>query len=314
MALTIISRPELNVNSFNSRWNAAGGNLPVKYGISNNLFPFASTGSKTWTLDSNIGGYATLINLTVPHGLVVGQWIYIASGAYAGISQVIRVTSVFSFTINRAGQGTFGGTYFQYYNNYKINVNVFLDGVLTGTKAYTPTGFNSTVDISDLLKANLDQARVKEFYITCFETYELIKGVTVNGSTVSDAANVFYAVYASLPFANVFGGNMYEYVIGNNRQAKWMTDFEKPVYFPSAPEWSVSIISDSGVFDLTFAQFDQNGNLLDSDVVNYSASPGIFDIDFSGITLDPDAATVEISGIGVEDLTVEIDQYGTTCN
>jgi len=312
MALTIISRPELNVNSFNSRWNAAGGNLPVKYGISTNLFPFPSTGSKTWTLDSNIGGYATLVNLVTPHGLAVGQWIYIASGAYAGISQVIRVISTFSFTIDRPGEGTLGGTYFQYYNNYKINVNVYLDGVLSGTKAYTPTGFNSTVDISDLLKTNLDQDRVKEFYITVFETYELIKGVPVTGSTVSDAANVFYAVYASLPFGNAFGGNMYEYVIGNNRQAKWMTDFERPVYFPSAPEWSVSIISDSGSFSLDFDQYDINGILITTDTVNYSASPGIFDVDFSSITLDQYTATVEISGIGVETLTVEID--GSTCN
>ena len=312
MALTIISRPELNVNGFNSRWNAAGGNLPIKYGISNNLYPYPSTGSKTWTLDSNVGGYATLVNLVTPHGLSVGQWIFVASGDYAGISQVIRVTSTFSFTIDRPGAGTFGGTYLQYYNNYKINVNVYLDGALSDTKAYTPTGFNSTVDISDLLKTNLDQDRVKEFYITVFETYELIKGVTVTGSTVSDSANVFYAVYASLPFGNAFGGNMYEYVIGNNRDAKWMTDFEKPVYFIGAPDWSVSIISNSGIFTLDFNQYDSNGVFIQADNVIFNGSPGIFDVDFSSITLDADTATVEIVGRDIETLTVDID--GSSCN
>lgn len=315
MALTITSRPQVNIGGFNSKWNAAGGKLPVKYSIFSNLFPFSLTAGWNVVLTLSANGYTRMVDTNVTptaHGYVVGQWIYIASGAYAGISRVISVPSPFSIVIDKPFTAGFSGAVYKYYNNYKINVNVFLDGDLQGTKSYTPSGSTSTVDISDLLKFELDEARVKDFYITVYESYELVRGVTVSTAAVNDSANVFKAVYATLQFQNDFGGNLFQFVIGNNRQAKWMTDFVNPVYFVGSDDWSVSIISDTGVFSLDFEQFDLGGNSLGTDNVAYSDSPGIFEIDFSSITLNANAASVVISGTGVEPITIEID--GTTCN
>lgn len=310
MSLTISSRPELSLGGFNSRWNAAGGNLPIKYSIFSNLYPVVTTGFRAYASVSSNKGLAQI--LITSHGFVINQWLLVSGDLYDGIARIVRIVDADNFVIDKPFIASRAGNVRQYYNNYKINIQVYADSVLQGTKAYTPNAATSTVDISDLLQYNLDADRVKEFYIDVFDTYELTRGVITTGSTVSDSANTFYAVYSTLQFLNSRGGNMFDYVIGNGTQAKWMTDFINPVYFRGSIDWNVSIISDTGSFSLDFNQYNDNGDLLASNTVAYSSTNGIFEIDFLVITLNANTTSVVISGTDVQPITIIID--GSTCN
>lgn len=313
MSLIITSRPDKTVGSFTSVWNAVGGSLPVKYTFSSSAFPVnnAETANVINSVSDN-KGFAE-INQDFSSGaisLVAGSFVSIDGGVYSGVYRVKRITGTYSFIINAPFVSTDTGTFVTYYSTYKANIQVYLDGSLAGTKQITPQTNSFTVDIKDLLKEGLVDG-VKSFYIDFYETY-LVGGTQVTGSTTSDSANTFKAVYSTLQFQNAYGGNLFEYVVGNGTEAKWLTEFVEPVYFTTNTEWSVSLLSDDGSFSLTFTQLDINGTTIAEDVVAYSTSAGIVEVDFSNITLDSGTRKVQISGSEVETINVNID--GTTCN
>lgn len=315
MSLTVSSRPDKTVNGFTSVWNAAGGSLPVNYTLYSDLFPLNTVDSeRSFTAVNDVVGYAELQMSSSIVGIYqAGSIITVTSTvtAYNGTFKVLRLTDTDKILIDLPYVSDTTGTVIQYYLNYQANIQVYLDGSLAGTKQVTPDANTFDFDIQDLLKEGL-VSQPKSFYIDFFETYEKIKGTTITSSTVSDSANVLKAIYSTLQFQNQYGGNMFEYVVGNGQQAKWLTQFTEPVYFGVNSQWSIPLLSDDGTFTLTFDQYDITNTLVGSSTVNYSTTAGIVDVDFSNITLLEGVTKVTISGTEVETINVKID--GSTCN
>lgn len=217
MALTVTSRPEKNTGTFDSRWNAL--NLPNQYTIESDLFPTNSVDS-TKNVVSYSNNVGTLQVEVTGHGYSRLNWVVIAgcdTVEYNGVHQIRSVVDPNNFTVDLSyiDNPSTKGTTQTYYNNYKINVEIYsgirdehaLNSVkpmaYIGTISETPdstnaANFNIARFIKDQVNTNNDLSDTSlpnyvdnwtSFYIKYYESYDSANGNSVetyNSTAVSD--------------------------------------------------------------------------------------------------------------------------------
>lgn len=237
--------------------------LPIVYLIANDLFPTNSVDTaRTVNTFTNDQGYTKLTlsgNLKASGDTKALEFVKLTVNSVSGIYQILQVFSNSQFTIDlEYDGGDVFGTCQNYYSNYHAKIKVY--GGLTGTEEdYNPTELiselevfpdstnNCIVNINEILKSkmnlikndpevivnNKDLDAFITFYIEYAESYDQSSdGYTLGtytSSYTSDAATLCYAINAKLPFKNVYGGFMSEY-LGNAR--KFLTTMTAPSLFP----------------------------------------------------------------------------------
>lgn len=305
MAVVIDSRPIKTISGYESQWNAAGGNLPLVYEMSNFKFP-TNIGSPTLVPSSVATDNGRLkITTGAAHGYTAGDYVKL-TGDYSGTFRVLFVASTTSFTVNTefvTGQ-TVASVQFAYYNYcYEIRVYAGIDPghphaaqdpmALIGTFKQIPDSDNiARVDIGAFIKEKLESTYIDsqtswpndlnawtDFYI---ETREVYTGS--NESFVADTETAIKAVNNALQFGNAYGGNLYLYVFDTATyayDARFLTSFDRGLYFSGQPK-SLSIISNVDTFDLTLTPYDGAGNALTPVVTNLTGDGyGVYHLDLS---------------------------------
>ena len=200
--------------------------------------------------------------------------------------------------------------------NYYTEVNIYVNGVLVGTINQIPDSNNETIvdirkyvqtallfSISDTLR---DTNATAEFYIIGSEhyvdVYDNAKSLSITGG---GASNVHYASLSSLQFGATYGGNMYDYVLDQNKLdlAKWMTFFERGSLVDTT-DFLLSIIVNIPGFDIEVVQYDTNDNVLDTTVVAIANEGiGLYRLSFSGVSFSSDTTYITVQAL--------VTSYGT---
>ncbi|NRA93293.1 MAG: hypothetical protein HRU26_11520 [Psychroserpens sp.] len=274
------NRPRKTINSYTENWVACGGNLPVRYRITNTKFPENSEDATLNVL--SVVSNAGLAQMEVTgHPYNAGDYViftnFTPEDNYNVVARVISDDSANTFTVNIPFTNNDTGNVQLYYNNYAIEVRVYAgidsshphtaeDPIsLIGTIRQIPTdiGANQTnFDISQYVKTKLssvydpdqtswpnDLNAWTDFYIEFREVYT--GSVT---SFIDDSSNyIGKAVYNTLQFGNDFGGNLYGYVFDtdpNAPDASFLTNFNKLLKFETIDN-QISIISQEDGFRLS---------------------------------------------------------------
>jgi len=337
MALPVInSRPFKIISGYGSVWNAGGGNLPLLYKIENDKFPVPPISSTyTWLSTADNGRGKARLTLVDGTGITAGDYLYLGGSLYNGVFLVIERNAFLvdieaQFIGNDSGSLDFG------FANYKTEIDIYA-GVpvghplnssdpiaLIGTMDLIPDSDNITyADIKSYVQRKLssfnnagdtnDIGLWTAFYILVRESYDTAYGTRVTSSPVDDSANTLFAAYASLPFGNPFGGNMFEYTNDSGRtEAKWLTT-NPATFFYNRPYWDISAIVNVGTFDLVVEQYQDDGFLLQTDTIPYSGlGAGIYRFDLSGVILFANTVSlhcyIEISSVRTSEIMiVEVD-------
>lgn len=315
---TISARPQKTINSFVSKWNAGGGNLPIQYTIDNTKFPVNSEdASESFTSVNNNNGLAEIVTDSAT-SLVAGDYVTIntsASGTYPTTPlKVISVSGTDQVTLDTPFIVTESGTVLLYYNNYRIKIEVYAgintdhphayeDAIeLIGSFQIRPNSDNQVkADIHKYVKRklqsqnNIDQNTWPndlnawtDFYITYQEIYD-DAGTEVDGTVIDDNSEfVGHAINGALQLANAYGGNYYAYIADLNAsgQAAWLTFFEQSSY-GNRRYFDLSLLSDDGEFEVDIIQYDESGNVLQTDTLTYTGDGrGVYRIALQQVLVD----------------------------
>ena len=153
------------------------------------------------------------------------------------------------------------------------------------------------------------------FYIATAESYDVVSSgviITYTSSFADDMKDVYdvnlrYAANAANPFQNFQGKSVGEYAIQDTVpdevEARWMTDFEKPVYFHNQ-EFDLSVISayddqdliDEGFFiEYVLTQYDSNGDQVSTETEAIDREDeGVYRFAFSEYPFNSSAVTAEL--------------------
>lgn len=310
MAVPVISsRPEKTIGGYDSKWNAAGGNLPILYTITNDKFPVPGTLlSTTWTSTTSNSLCKARLVVTSTTGLSADQYVYLNGNIYNGIYRITAIGTLTvdineDFSVNDSGEIKQGNA------NYKTEIDIYV-GVpsghplnsddpiaLVGTMALIPDSDNVTyADIKSYVQTKLESynnaGNINDiglwtgFYIVVRESYDTSYGTRVTSADVSDISNPLLGVYATLPFGYQFGGNLNEYINDTGRTGiKWLST-NPTTFFYNRPYWDISAIVNVDTFDLIVEQYGDGDVLLQTDTSAYSGRGfGVYRFDLSGVLL-----------------------------
>lgn len=333
----ITSRPDKTVDGFNSTWISCGGKLPVQYNIQNDKFPTNSFDTIFSVTQINDNGGLAQIQTAIASPLSVGQYVKLTgftNTSYLDKVAIIHsVDSVNTFTISISFNGNDTGNVQRFYNNYATEVRIYagIDSAhpltaedpieLVSTIKQIPESDNITrLDVSQIVKTKLSDERNiisgnninswKDFYIEFREIY------TGSSTSFIDDSSTFIgkAAYNTLQFGNSNGGNLIGLFVDDDPlapTAKFLTNFERLVYFLGLSSKEISIISNIDTFDLFIEQYDSGNNVIQSDTISYSGNGyGLYNLSFSNINPDASYALVNIedfSGVLSEVKRVDVD-------
>lgn len=275
----IASRPEKDIDSIRSRWNAA--NLPLVYGISNTKWPTNSEDALiavTSITDSDGFAQINFVNTDI----LKRDWVEITGTTNNnGIFQVRAALPTFiildtPFIENDSGFAQ------RYYQNYTTLIQVYAgiapahehaatDPIsLIGTIEQRPDTNNITLaDVHEYVKNKMntdynesqaswpnDLNGWTDFYIAWAERFDDSDGTTVTNETSiftndTDIDGIIYlhAVQSALQFGSDRGGNMFDHVVFDSTgayydaSALFMTFFER-LKIIDYNNFNVSIILD----------------------------------------------------------------------
>jgi hypothetical protein len=351
MPVPVISfRPEKTIDTYLSRWNAAGGKLPVMYGIENTKWPINTEDEEypmTGTQDLN--GYAYILTSEDPlPSFNVGDYVFVDGAVYSGVYQ-IRSVEEFGFVLNTAYISTDSGTFQKYYNNYSNLVRVYVgiypehqdasdDPIeLVSTLEIRPNENNLVLaDIKQIVQTKLrtlndlnlvagqnDLNLWTSFYISWAERYDgSADGEVVNfiSSFTDDTEGIYEDIvyclgsYSALQLRSANGGNMYDYIADTTKTppAVWLTQFTRPRLFLNR-YFDVAVILNSTPDDCTVIEYDQNGNVLaTTPVVIGDSDIGVYRIDPTiSFNTSTKYFTLQMDNDLTELLTIDLDQQCT---
>lgn len=253
----------LYVSQLDHGWQCV--HLPIVYELKSDLYP-NNIEEEEYTpnvIDSfaNYNGYVRLNLDRAISGLQELNFIeLVGTGDLAGPYQIITVINAWSIVIDLAYDAGFSFSGYQvvnYYNNYNINVEVWvgLDAShrweskkpyeLAATLKFIPDSSNNVkFSIHEILRGYIETRNNLTldtlpnnidfhvgFYISYYESYDLSDGETIateEGELTTDAFEG-HAVNAMLPFKSLNSGHVSDYIDGGGELARWLTLFDRPV-------------------------------------------------------------------------------------
>jgi len=183
--------------------------------------------------------------------------------------------------------------------------------LLTTVKAVPDSSNNITLNVSEILKSDIDIlgegtgnndiTQFTEFYIEYAESYDYSPDgytlQTYTSSYTSDSSNYAIAVNAKLPFANGYGGSMdFYYNSGNLGPNQFLIDLIPqfnisndifPVLFEVYP-FKLYFLNKASTQTLTLEQYDQSDTLIQSDTFTYTDDEGVYCTDDLNLSLIDD--------------------------
>jgi hypothetical protein len=244
----LVSDPSVTIGSNKYRWSAAFN--PVNFIYQRKDFEITSVDSITII---NAGTYARVYVNGDVTGLKVNDAVYIDAGSYKGVYKVLQLgTTAGSFVIDGAYSSTATG--FANINRlrpyYKVLTKITYVDPLTGlfnemisTNRPDNTGYVKA-DLSNFLQSILRAKDSSDYTTLNFRddnlsaSYQVQYTETWDGHTPTyiNLPYTYYVLYAAKQLGDRYGGNLAEYVpapVGS--AAKWITDFNEPVYNNAFP-------------------------------------------------------------------------------
>lgn len=263
MSIAVIEYPKVDVNGNTatvSRWNAA--HHPIKFKIRRQdvdvFYSINSTGGLTV--------YASSVS-----GLTVGGSVYVNSGANVGNGVILSIdtgSNSFECTFENASTILQGGGFFNNLsreNYYAVTRILGVDAAnqyyILGESINKPSANGEMiVNVQVWLKSLLDYIDTFQYDVTNWKDetlggrFNIVYAEYWTGHDGEFSAvsgdNLFYFVNAAKQIQDLYGSNMGEFVpfinyATDDVRAKFLSDFERPTYFPGFPFSLDFIYSDS---------------------------------------------------------------------
>lgn len=239
------SGPNKTVGIYNARWNAAFN--PI-------FFTFQREDYEITAITSgSFGNIRLAINADLSN-VQLGDYIYIKSAFYEGsypVAQLVDAGHV-DVSCHYTGVDTIGFANIDRLKpNYYIQMNITYVDPITGKTITTPinaqpfsNGF-CKIDLSDFCQSLLRAKDQSDYTLVNYRDMQLSASYQVSYAQIWDGNIVnfitismpFYVIYAASQLQQTGGGNLKQYIpyLLGVQPAKWLTDFEMPVYAPGLP-------------------------------------------------------------------------------
>jgi hypothetical protein len=254
MGIVITANPTRNVNGsslLQSRWSAV--NQPILFGATRQDHPV--------TMVQQTLGVFRIVLFSAPAGLVVGQKLWLKSGVN---NQSVTIAAISGVQISLVETNLTAGTLGGFINlttlrrNYYISINVYsVDEsntyVYAGTQDVRPAPSGEfTFDVHGYLMSKAEQTdnfaynvinkkRIKTGSKYNFTIQEYWTGSNTQPSALG-GANTYYWTNSAKQIQEKYNFNVGAHVLFRTIDtAKFMSDFDKPTYFPGFP-FSLSFI------------------------------------------------------------------------
>ncbi len=258
----LISDPGVPINTNTSRWNAAFNPINFKYQRKDFEVASASlynTGGVTGTTLAINGDVSILAGL-VAQNVIAGAnatilYVYVNAGPYKGVFVVIdcaATTVSIKATFTTTATGYLNSSNIRPY--YKIITNIQYNDPVTGqpllVQSFNRPNTNGeiTANLSSFLQSLLKAVDKSDYNTINYRDINLSTSYrisyaeswddgTVNGytSVFIDLPDTYYVVYAAKQLGQKYGGNLGQFVPFKNTSAKFLSDFETPVYSLTFP-------------------------------------------------------------------------------
>jgi len=281
--IEIIKTPEATVNGHVSKWTAL--HQPVVLEVQRN--------DANVYLTQQVAGFVRFnLNVTVPAVVQVGQKIFYKNGTVEHTATITAISVNYIYT-DWTATITLSGGFVNFVDAYK---NYYLDTEILSGNTLVSLGYSrNRVDAKGIAKIGIQEWLKKNaVYQNDFNYNEINKAMVgesgkfkirsrenYNGTSqpVSGLFGFWYWSNGNKQVLEAFGKNMAEYcpTYDNTRspKAKFITDFEQPVYFVGYP-FSLSFIYSDNLLNYQIIRHEQQldyvGSLVDdSDTnVNYT--------------------------------------------
>jgi hypothetical protein len=243
----LISDPSVTVAGNISRWNAAHN--PIRFTYQRKDFEVLST--------AEMSGHVLVSANVDTTQLTVGEYVYLNSEGYDFTAKVLStllfegaylVELDYPYVSDTTGGFLNINSLVKYYEieTFVTFIDLETGNLTTSTSRNTPNSKGLVVaDLHALLKSALstddsssynvinyrDLNQAASYTISFREVWEGYTGQTVEIETP------FYVTFAARQLGQLYGGNMLEFVpfVSPLRPAKFLTDFEEPVYSEGFP-------------------------------------------------------------------------------
>ena len=247
--------PSVNLGNGNiSYWNAAFN--PIYFSFQRNDFEVTSVAADSFgKIKININAYLSgLVARSVSNGITSpGDKVYLKTALYDGIYEVIGINgSLVSLDCPFVGTDTLGFVninrirpYYQIqlqityvdpisgnFNTLNLSFTPKANGFLQADISQFVSGLVSAADGSNYSQINYRDPNLSASYTVKWA--EVWQGGGGNFLTIT---RPFYVIYAAKQLGDKGAGNLQEFVpyLQGFQPAKWLTDFQIPVYSPGFP-------------------------------------------------------------------------------
>lgn len=281
--IEVTNKPEALVNGHLSKWSALHQPVVIevqrKDGVVSSIFP--------------ISGFTRIqLSTAVPTTVQAGQTIYYRNGVTEWTAKITLIAGVYIYT-NRLSSSTLSGGFVNFIDAYE---NYYLETEILSSNLNTSLGYSrNRVDSKGIAKIGV-QEWLKQIavYQNNFKYNEVNKAMVgesgkfrirsrenYNGTAqaVSPLYGFWYWANGNKQVLESFGKNMAEYCptydATRTAKAKFITDFEEPVYFEGYP-FSLSFIYSDNLLNYQVFKHEQwldyAGSLVDDNDVNLNYS------------------------------------------